>query len=73
MVLELVAAGLTNAQIGSALCIKESTARTYVDNILNKFYLPNRTTLAIYVLLHGIVDPNKIEALWGIYLPYLVE
>lgn len=71
--LELVVAGLTNKEIGEALCISPHTARTYLDHILLKMDAANRTTLAVYALLHGMVSTEKIEALWGVYRPELTE
>lgn len=48
-VLELVALGLTNMEIGRKLCISERTARAHVTQILSKMRLGNRTELARYV------------------------
>ncbi len=42
-VLQLVADGLTNKEIGRKLFISENTVRTYISNILNKLGVTNRT------------------------------
>jgi len=73
MVLELLAAGLSNRQIGKELGIRETTARTYVDHIMEKMYLPNRTTLAAAAILYGMVSLERIRDLMHRYHPYLAE
>lgn len=45
-VLELVAQGLTNAEIAATLVISPVTARNHVSNILTKLQLTNRTQAA---------------------------
>jgi DNA-binding NarL/FixJ family response regulator len=47
-VLELIAKGLTNAEIASALFITLSTAKVHVRSILRKLGLRTRTEAAIY-------------------------
>ena len=53
-VLRLVARGLTNRQIGEALCITESTVKLHLHNILEKLGLQNRIQLAIYAVQRGL-------------------
>lgn len=48
-VLELVAEGLTNRQIGEKLFLAEKTVKNYVSNVLSKLGLERRTQAAIYV------------------------
>jgi DNA-binding NarL/FixJ family response regulator len=53
-ILRLVARGLTNKQIGDALCITESTVKLHLHNILEKLHLSNRIQLAIYAVQQGL-------------------
>jgi two-component system, NarL family, response regulator LiaR len=53
-VLQLVARGLSNRDIGDALFISERTVRTHISNILAKLHLANRTQAALFALREGI-------------------
>jgi two-component system, NarL family, nitrate/nitrite response regulator NarL len=53
-VLGLVADGLTNKEIAAALCITESTVKTFLHNTLEKLHLRNRIQLAIYAVHRGM-------------------
>lgn len=53
-VLQHVARGLSNRDIGDALFISERTVRTHISNILSKLHLANRTQAALYALREGI-------------------
>jgi DNA-binding NarL/FixJ family response regulator len=53
-VLRLVAQGLSNKEIATALVITERTARTYVSNILGKLGLASRTQAALYAVEHRL-------------------
>ena len=48
-VLELVSKGMSNAQIGEALCIGEKTVKTHVSRLLQKLNVRSRTQLAVHV------------------------
>jgi DNA-binding NarL/FixJ family response regulator len=48
-VLELVAAGLSNHEIGEQLCIGEKTVKTHVSRLLSKLGVRSRTQLAVHV------------------------
>ena len=54
-VLRLVAAGLTDRQIGEALFISHATARTHVGRVLAKLGAGTRTAAASFAHLHGLV------------------
>jgi DNA-binding NarL/FixJ family response regulator len=54
-VLELIADGRSNRQIGRALGVTERTARTHVSNILAKLGLASRTQAAMWAVREGIV------------------
>jgi len=53
-VLQLVAQGYTNRQIGEELSISETTVRTHMSKILGKLNLGSRTQAALYALREGI-------------------
>ena len=55
-VVELVAAGATNREIGKRLGVAERTARTHVSNVLAKLGLASRTQLAMWAVREGVVD-----------------
>jgi len=55
-VLQLVARGLSNGQIGEQLGISEPTVRTHMSNILSKLHLATRIQVALYALREGIAS-----------------
>jgi len=55
-VLELVAKGLTNGQIGVELGLAEKTVRNYVSSVLGKLEVGRRAEAAAYVARHAIRD-----------------
>jgi NarL family two-component system response regulator LiaR len=62
-VLQLIARGLTNDQIGETLFISEATVRTHVSHILGKLDLGNRTQAALWALRKGLVTLDEIGTL----------
>jgi DNA-binding NarL/FixJ family response regulator len=55
-VLELVAEGLTNRQIGDRLHLAEKTVKNYVTSVLSKLGMTRRTEAAVYAVRH--LDPE---------------
>jgi two-component system, NarL family, response regulator DevR len=53
-VLQLVAKGQSNHEIGQALKLSQITVRNYISNILDKLHLRNRIELATYAVIHRI-------------------
>ena len=49
-VLNLVAEGLSNREIGERLTISENTVHSHIRKILEKLHLSNRVQLATYAL-----------------------
>ena len=58
-VLQLVAKGATNREIGDALFISENTVKTHLQNIMEKLHLANRSQAAAYAVKKGLVPYNK--------------
>lgn len=55
-VLQLIAAGRTNAEIATALFIEESTVRTHIKHLFQKLRLRDRVHAVIYAYEHHLVD-----------------
>jgi two-component system, NarL family, response regulator LiaR len=52
--LRLIARGLSNQEIATALVVNERTIAKYVSNILNKLHVSNRTQAALYAIREGL-------------------
>jgi two-component system NarL family response regulator len=54
-VLNLMAAGKSNKEVASALCVAEATVKAHVNNILHKFGVNGRTEAVTSAIRRGIV------------------
>jgi len=59
-VLQLLAQGLSNADIAAQLYITEGTVRNYTSEIFKKLGVSDRTQAAIMALRYGLVDVQDI-------------
>jgi DNA-binding NarL/FixJ family response regulator len=57
-VLELVATGLSNREIGTRLVIEEATVRSHIRRILGKLELRDRVQLVIFAYESGVNRPT---------------
>lgn len=58
-VLQLIATGISNAQIAERLVLSEKTIKSYVSNILAKLQLADRTQAAVLAWREGIVQQDQ--------------
>jgi two-component system NarL family response regulator len=55
-VLQMLARGLTNKEIGSALHISGNTVRNHVNSIIEKLEVSDRTEAATTAIQRGIIE-----------------
>lgn len=58
-VLNLVASGMSNAEIATALFVTDGTVKTHVARILSKLNLRDRVQVVVYAYERGIIEPAK--------------
>ena len=57
-VLRMLAAGLSNSEIASALVLSEATVKTHVSKVLQKLTLRDRVQAAIFAYESGLIEPG---------------
>ena len=57
-VLEMLVAGRSNKEIGSALGIEERTVKAHVAKLMRKVGVQNRIALSVHAITHSLLD-NK--------------
>jgi regulator of cell morphogenesis and NO signaling len=57
-----VARGLSNKEIAGALCLSVHTVTTHRRNISNKLNIHSAAGLAIYAIIHKLVDLSEVKA-----------
>jgi DNA-binding NarL/FixJ family response regulator len=58
-VLELLVAGRSNKEIGSALSIEERTVKAHVAKLMRKVGVQNRIALSVHAITHSLVTSSK--------------
>jgi two-component system NarL family response regulator len=61
-VLQLIAQGKTNQEIGDALFITERTVKYHIREILQKLHLRNRAQMVAYAMRSGLVPDDSAPA-----------
>jgi two-component system NarL family response regulator len=55
-ILQLVAEGLSNADIGEQLFLGEQTIKKHLHHVLQKLHLNNRVQAAVYAIRQGLIE-----------------
>ena len=56
---ELLVAGRSNKEIGSALGIEERTGKAHVAKLMRKVGVQNRIALSVHAITHSLVSSKK--------------
>ena len=59
-IFDVVARGLSNAQVADRLSISEATVRTHLASVLDKLALRDRTQVTIYALKRGLIRVEEL-------------
>ncbi|MGN6378794.1 MAG: response regulator [Gaiellales bacterium] len=59
-ILQLVAQGLSNAEIGRQVYITETTVKTHVTHILQKLHLRDRVQAVVLAYQTGLAEPDQV-------------
>ena len=69
----LITAGLSLAEVGEAMGVSMSTAKTYSATILDVFGLKNSRNVSTLALLSGTVTAEQVIGVWQAWRPWLVR
>jgi len=58
-VLELLARGMTYAEIADKLTISPRTAETHRTNLMRKLNLRTQPDITLYAIQRGLIDPER--------------
>lgn len=58
-VLQLVARGMSNAEIAATLFVSENTVKTHVRNVLDKLQMHSRMEAAMYAVRENLLEPGE--------------
>jgi DNA-binding NarL/FixJ family response regulator len=58
-ILEMLARGMTYAEIGEKLTISPRTAETHRTNLMRKLDLKTQTDITFYAIQRGLIDPSQ--------------
>ena len=62
-IIALVAKGMANKEIADTLCLSVHTVTTHRRNIASKLQIHSAAGLAIYAILHNIIDISEVSKL----------
>lgn len=68
-ILDLIAEGCTNRQIGQRLHLAEKTVKNYVSNLLTKLDMERRTEAAVFAARLGVTRSGATDSRWALGNP----